>query len=163
MSELEELIDALDAIHDRRESSYVVLAVEGREGLYAEVWAHDHEPGLTAEIVGNEELRPTDQLTPEQEAAMRDLGWEGDGVEMWRRAWPATPTRADRQRVAYETLRALGEVYGATGAVRVEEVGLGETPVEAKARETTNLVVALVVSGLVMVIAVAVLVFFAAG
>lgn len=125
MTDLHALIDALDEIYERRDYSYVTITVEGSEGLYAEFWANRNETGLKAEVVGNDELGPAEQLTPDQQRAMRDLGWEGDGEAMWARTWPSTPTRADRQRAAYETLRALGEVYEAAGAVRVAEVGLG--------------------------------------
>jgi hypothetical protein len=124
MSELEELLDALDAIYARRDDSFVVVKVEGEGGLYVEIGAPEGETGLEAEIVGVAGPEPTNQLSLVQQAELRERGWERVGPALWCRAWPRTPTRADRQRVAYETLRTLGEVYGTTGAVSVDEVGL---------------------------------------
>ena len=139
MADLDALLDALDTIYAHRGTSAVVVSVDGRDGLYAEVWADRGSEGLTADIVGNEDLPPEAQLSPEQEEALRARGWD-DATTMWRREWPSTPTRADRQRVAYETLRVIGEVYGASGAVRVEEVIL---PEDAPAGPKASIVVAI--------------------
>ena len=155
MSDLEELLDALDAIHARRDHSYAVVAIEGRKGLYAEFWA-EGASGLVVDLVGDEDLAPKDQLTPTQRGALRALGWD-DATGMWRREWPDTPGRVDRQRVAHETLRALSEVYGATGAVRVEEVGLSDgTPPPPPGRSGRRVVAVLAV--VVLAVALAVLV-----
>ena len=161
MSDLEELLDALDAIHARRQHSVVVVAVEGPEGFYAEFWA-DGPSGLAAELVADDELAPQHQLSPLQEGDLRARGWD-DETGVWRREWPATPDRDDRQRVAYETLRALGEVYGATGEVRVEEIGLeGEDEVAAPEAERTARLVGFVAAAVLALLGVALAVFLGA-
>lgn len=157
MADLDDLLDALDTIYAHRDSSAVVVSVDGRGGLYAEFWADRGSDGLTADIVGNDDLPPEEHLSLAQESDLRARGWD-DASGMWRREWLATPTRADRQRVAYETLRVIGEVYGATGAVRIEEVILPE-----EAPEVSRAPVVVAIAAVVLALGAAIAVFTAAG
>lgn len=167
MSELEELLDALDAIYAHRDDSFVVVRVEGEDHLYAEIGAAAGATGLEAEIVGAAGPEPAGQLSPSQRAALRERGWERYGNALWGRAWPETPARSDRQRVAYETLRTLGEVYGATGTVYVDEVELaGEAeapgaPATPEAQRQAR-IVAFVVAALLAVLGLALAIFVGA-
>jgi len=166
MSELDELLDALDAISAHRGDSFVVVKVEGEEDLHVEIGASG-EAGLEAEIVGTAGPEPSSQLSFAQQAALRERGWERYGNALWGRSWPDTPTRADRQRVAYETLRTLGEVYGTTGAVTVDEVELSGGPEAPTALPGTEApraarIVVLLVAAFLAVLGVALAVFIGA-
>ena len=127
MSDLDDLLDALDTVHARRQASAVVVTVGG---LSAEFWAEDGHDGLAVDLAGDEDLPPGTTLTLAQQRDLRDRGWD-DATGMWRRVWPSTPTRAERQAVVYETLTTLDEVYDASGALRIEEVLLPDAPVPA--------------------------------
>ena len=126
MTELDQLLEALDAVQARGDDSYVLVTVEGRDGLHAEIGVDGDGPGLYAEVVGESDALPEARPSLAETRALREAGWDEVGADLWRREWPRASTPADRRRVALETLRALGEAWGATGAVRVEEVGLGD-------------------------------------
>lgn len=112
-------VAALREVLAQRHGSFAILTVDGERNYYAQ-FAADETPGVYAEIVGNEYLRPADQLSTLQQAEMRARGWEGDGSANWSRQWPDPLGEDDLQRIVYETLNDLHEVYGADGDLQIE-------------------------------------------
>jgi hypothetical protein len=91
------------------DNNFVIVQADEKRNYYAQFLG---EPGtLWCEVVANEYLEPSDELTAEQMSRLVAFGWnppQGEAILNWWYA-PEEPSPRD---VAWLTVQTLGKVYG---------------------------------------------------